>query len=362
MQVKVLTFEEAIEKSSQCSVRHLVLGNGFSIACVPSIFTYNSLYQEADFSTYPQVEKAFEILNTTDFELVVNALENASRIIPAYKNDQAVLCTTMDEHAMKIKELLIETIAQNHPPFPTAIEDKKYEACRSFLARFISKKQKGRVYTLNYDLLLYWTMLHEGKAENFELVHNDGFGRDSWIDDGEVQVSDELIWQGKSSEQNIHYIHGALHLFDVGSHLEKFSWTDTGVRLIDQAKQALEKNKFPLFVTEGDSTKKIFKIAHNPYLYNSYKSFEDVTKAGKSSRPGNTCMFTYGVSFSENDRHIFDKIALGRIKYLFVSIYGDPMSPDNQRIIRRALSLSDQRTEFPLEVFFYDAESAKVWG
>lgn len=358
----VITFQEAIKKADTYNTKHLLLGNGFSIACVPSIFTYNSLFEEADFSIYPEIEKAFSKLKTTDFELVINALESASIVLPAYDENLTVISRKMQIHSNRIKELLIETIANRHPPFPSEINENKYKSCRKFLSYFVNKKSTGRVYSLNYDLLLYWTLMHEMENEDFELNHNDGFGRDSQLENGEYEVSTELIWQGKSDSQNIHYLHGALHLFDGGSQLEKFSWTDTGMRLIDQARKALEENKFPVFVTEGDSEKKMKKITHNPYLFNGYKSFESVTKAGKSKNPGSTCIFTYGVSFSDNDRHIFSKIAHGRIKHIFISIYGDPKNDFNKNIIALSEGLKSSRKEYPLKITYYDAESAKVWN
>jgi hypothetical protein len=77
--MNIITFNEAIQKSNSYTTRHLLLGNGFSIACVPSIFTYNSLFEEADFSSNPEIEKAFKNLSTTDFELVINALEKLDK-------------------------------------------------------------------------------------------------------------------------------------------------------------------------------------------------------------------------------------------------------------------------------------------
>jgi hypothetical protein len=40
---RLLTFAQALDKASGYSKRHLLLGNGFSIACEPTIFTYGSL-------------------------------------------------------------------------------------------------------------------------------------------------------------------------------------------------------------------------------------------------------------------------------------------------------------------------------
>jgi hypothetical protein len=86
-----------------------------------------------------------------------------------------------------------------------------------------------------------------------------------------------------------------------------------------------------------------------------------VTRAGKARTVGNTCLFTYGFSFSDNDKHIYDKIATGRIKHLFVSLYGDPESEFNQQIIEKVNKIKGLRTINQLEVTFYDAESASVW-
>jgi hypothetical protein len=338
-----------------------LLGNGFSIACDSSIFTYNSLFNEADFSSNDEIKKAFDNLGTTDFELVIDALQKSSLVLPAYKGDEDVLCDKMNKDAHKIKELLINTIASRHPAYPSEISEEAYGHCRKFLSHFIKKDNKGRVYTLNYDLLLYWTLMHEIDDKESESQFSDGFGRDSWKDGGEIHFSDELIWQGKSSYQNIHYLHGGLHLYDKGGEIQKFSWVDTGQSLIDQSRAALEDNKFPLFVTEGDYEKKMEKIHHSAFLYTSFKSFEDIANAGRY-KPGNTCLFTYGVSFSQNDKHIFNKIAKGKIKHLFVSIYGDINSEDNQRIVALAEALKEKRDKYPLKITYYSAESANVWG
>ena len=64
----LMTFAEAIEDSEQYSKRHLLLGNGFSIACRADIFHYGSLFAQADFTQVPEVEAVFAALGTQDFE------------------------------------------------------------------------------------------------------------------------------------------------------------------------------------------------------------------------------------------------------------------------------------------------------
>lgn len=360
--IQVITFRKALQQAEGCNTKHLLLGNGFSIACDPKIFTYDSLYKEADFGSHKKIKKAFDLISTTDFELVIDALDKASSIVPAYQKRSAKLCKEMSEDAVAIKELLLKTISARHPAKPSDISNDKYDKCRTFLKGFLHKNNKGKIYTLNYDLLLYWTLMHELDDDRSESKFSDGFGRNTWLEEWEPQVSDELTWQGKTPFQNIHYLHGGLHLYDAGAELQKFSWTDTGVRLIDQCRQALQNGKFPLFVTEGNNLKKMEKINHNSYLFNSFDSFRGIAGGGRTGKPGNTCLFTYGVSFSENDKHIFNHIALGKIAKLFVSIFGDPKSTSNKDIIAKAEAMKSQRDKFPLDVIYYDAASAEVWS
>ena len=83
------TFADVIADSEQFSKRHLLLGNGFSIACRPNIFHYGSLFAQADFSAVPEVARVFEALGTQDFEAVIRVLESAARILPVYASHDA---------------------------------------------------------------------------------------------------------------------------------------------------------------------------------------------------------------------------------------------------------------------------------
>lgn len=49
-------------------------------------------------------------------------------------------------------------------------------------------------------------------------------------------------------------IYMVLYIYDgVNHYLEKFSWIDTGLSLLEQARIALSENKFQLFLTESDT-------------------------------------------------------------------------------------------------------------
>jgi hypothetical protein len=352
----LLTFDGAIADSERFAKRHLLLGNGFSIACRADIFHYGSLFAQADFSKVPEVQAVFEALGTQDFEAAIRALENAARILPAYVPHGAAAVAIMLEHAAALKEILVQTIAGNHPNIPPEIAEEKFWACRRFLANFLAGPKAGSLFTLNYDLLLYWTLMHDDMpfGDEIALTKNDGFGNDE--DDPDA---DYVVWQGETGahDAKVHFLHGALHLFDSGSELKKYTWVRKQVPLIEQARQAIAADAYPLFVAEGTSVQKKAKIRHNAYLYQGFKQFT------ANVRVGTHCVFIYGHSLAANDDHILTRIGRGRFPKLYVGIYGDENTPDNRRIIERANALAGLRTgAYPLEVAFYDAASANVWG
>ncbi|MDO8324291.1 MAG: DUF4917 family protein, partial [Phenylobacterium sp.] len=142
-----------------------------------------------------------------------------------------------------------------------------------------------------------------------------------------------------------------------GPDLRKYTWIRKNVPLIDQAREAINNNSFPLFVAEGTSPKKKDKIRHNAYLYQGFKQLAANVSQAKH------CFFIFGHSLADNDQHILNRLGRGRFPHLYVGIYGDPRAATNDEIMKRAEALAGLRTDRnPLQVSFYDAESAHVWG
>ena len=338
----MMSFDQAIKQSNGPSKRHALLGNGFSIACCPDIFVYGKLFERADFSALsPASRIAFKALETQDFEMVINALRNSSKLVKLYDRVPSDVAELMRRDADGLKNVLVNTIASSHPEMPSNISDAKYQACRKFLSNFHT------IYTLNYDLLLYWAQMHveEGKEPNSD----DGFRKPE--DDFEANY---VTWEPHQSHgQNTWFLHGALHVFDAGNEIQKYTWNNTGIRLIEQIRDALQREYFPLFVAEGTSREKQARIRHSDYLAKAYRSFSEI----------GGCLFVYGHSLAENDEHFLQRIERGKIGHLYVGLYGDPKSPGNKRIIQRAERMKSARTQKrPLEISFYNSESAHVWG
>ena len=340
--IQLLTFEEAKQRAGRYSKRHLLLGNGFSIACRPNVFVYKRLFEQADFSKLsPSARKAFDLLGTSDFERVIRMLNDSAKIGTAYGMATSTV-KQMQQDALDLKELLVQTIAHSHPERPTEISDDEYKHCRSFLDNFHT------IYSLNYDLLLYWTMMH-GENSTFD----DGF-RTSRDDVEEGWESDYVVWEpGQSHGQKTWFLHGALHIFDSGIEVQKYTWNRTGVRLIKQTRDALSKDLFPLFVAEGTSDEKLERIRHSDYLAKAYRSFEAIQY----------CLFIHGHSLAENDEHFLRVIERGKLEHLFVGLHGDVNSAGNKRIIRRASRMAEnRRAGRKLVIDFYDSDTANVWS
>lgn len=338
--MKLLSFSEALVDSRQYSeTPHLLLGNGFSIACRPDIFHYGKLFEEADFTKLSAyVNGVFAALGTQDFEKVIKVLRDARQALTAY-NVEPSLLLQLAKDADGLRELLVQTIAKSHPAWPGEIKESEYAACRIFLSNFAKK------YTFNYDLLLYWVQMHTQHSER--PTADDGFRKP--IDDYDAEY---VTWEpGQSHEQDTFFLHGALHIFDAGTEVQKYTWANTGVRLINQIRDALAKDRFPIFVSEGTSAEKYSRIRHSDYLAKAYRSFGEV----KGS------LFILGHSLAENDEHYLKAIERGKLSFLYVGIHGDSSSSANVKIIQRAQQMTRTPRTRLKGVAFFDASSANVW-
>ena len=166
-----------------------------------------------------------------------------------------------------------------------------------------------------------------------------------------------LTWKIPET-QNLFFLHGALHIYYAGSELRKLTWEK--VPLIEQIQGALKRGEwFPLMVAEGKSEQKLTRIKRDTYLSRAYQ--------GLSSLDG--ALFLHGLSLGEKDQHVLTAISgeNSRLTHLFISIFESPESDDDsKRIKEEAKRIADQRnalgSKAKLEVCFYDAKTARVWG
>jgi len=214
----VLSFGAALQGAQQLRHRHLLLGNGFSIACRADVFQYGRLFERAEFHRLsPGARRAFETFRTQDFERIIKALRDTRAVLTGYESADDSLMNLIRSDADGLREVLVQTIAASHPARPSDISDPEYESCRRFLAPF------ERIYTLNYDLLMYWAQMHE--PSEVPLQHDDGFRKPE--DDVDAPY---VTWDSSGGrEQTTFYLHGGLHVVDTGTEIRKLTWANTGI-------------------------------------------------------------------------------------------------------------------------------------
>jgi hypothetical protein len=325
--------------------KHLMLGNGFSVALFPKIFNYKRLAENIESE---RIKLLFEAIDTHDFEFVMRRLLETEEIVKHYDSSDVVR-SYIHNDIEELKRTLISVISKCHPPKPSEITDVQYSSCRKFLLNF----EGGNTYTFNYDLILYWVLMHFHSNPELKLPCDDGFRypySDEYVPEEERDIS--LHWEiGRERGQSIYYIHGAMHIFSDGSDIEKLSFTSIGVPLADQVKQAIERDRFPVFISEGSTEHKLARIKKNGYLSRTFSSLKSIT--------GN--LFIFGHSIRDEDDHVFDFLNQNNKNLkMFIGLFGDPEETHNQVIINK---IEKWRKSYRDKVFeFYDSTSVDVWG
>lgn len=338
----IYDFADAL-KADDAGKRNLLLGNGFSIALRPKIFTYSSIYEEADFERLPYAESLFEAAGTYDFETVIGLLVFAQKAAEIFNQDPKFI-RRINRYVNRLRDLLVETLSANHPNRPYDIDESNFKSVRYFLNHF------DKLYTLNYDLLLYWSM-HQSGLDKYKYPKGDGFSDPI---DGENEGYCQ--WLPGNSSAEMYFLHGALHLVDAPSGILKYTYSKTSKALMDQMRASLEDEKYPLFVSEGASASKFEKIMHNGYLSRAYESFSKSCFANK-----NGSFWIYGHSLAGSDDHIFRCIKEGTVPRLWVSLKSDDAKKEDVKN-RANLIAAARPDKHPLDVRFFDADSAEVWS
>jgi len=329
-------------------LHHLLLGNGFSMAYDQSIFSYNALNRFIEEIDDDLLSKLFEIVNTKNFEHVMQQLDNFCELIEAFGTDDA-LKNKVERASEKLKKSLIDAIRFLHPEHIFKIPEEKSQACASFLSRYLSGDRK--IFTTNYDILLYWILMrNRDKLPD----HVDGFGRDrenddEYVPEDEIEYS-ELRWGRNREGQNVFYVHGALPIFDTGIEIVKEEY-DFSNYLLENIEHRLDKKEYPIFVTAGNGHDKLTHIMHNRYLTDCYENLCNIEGS----------LVTFGFNFGEYDEHIIDAINIAakqgrRTNPRLWSVYIGVYSEDDKKHIERISG------KFKCKVQIYDAKTAPIWN
>lgn len=346
--MKLETFDNVLASIKKNPNRkfHLLLGNGFSVAYDPAIFSYNALHDFIKKLDDKDLSTILEVIEIKNFEVIMQYLDSFSALIRAFGGDPA-LKRRVDAASAKLKTSLLEAVKALHPEHVFKIPEEQSLACSHFLKTFFDSG--GSIYSTNYDLLLYWVLMR-----NNIVKHVDGCGRELENPDEfvpqEEQVWSELTWGKYRDEQNVFYLHGALPFFDNGVAVVKEEY-DVYKYLLQKISARMEKGEYPIFVTAGDGNQKLKHIMHNQYLTYCY---ENLCAAEGS-------LVTFGFNFGLYDEHIIDAInkaakhgrkAPDKLWSLYIGVYSD----DNKKHIEQIAG------KFKCKVHIYDAKTAHIWG
>lgn len=315
----------------------IILGNGASIA-VDSRLHYSSLFEAANSEGFitSEVSQIFEHFDTNDFEFVLQALANAHSI----NSFLGITESKSGEAYGQVKKSLIQTVDSVHPTFEEVSDDLL--AIATFLKRF------DVVFSLNYDLILYWAMLRG----------NEHFGsnrfKDCFSGEGTFTYENDFLrkpYSGNDGATLVFYPHGSLFL---GSNA-----FGEETKLISDNKPLTQVigNRWrlggivPLFVSEGDSTRKVRSIRRNGYL--NYVFSQELCRSTES-------LVIYGWSAADQDDHILGAIKQSHPKRVAISIWEGSSDPKNdvyviRRKVRRVLGLDENKIEF------FSSESPGAW-
>lgn len=269
--------------------KNLLLGNGFSSHLLNNQFSYKKLKEEADFSPLnaKDINEIFSSHKTNDFEFVMKRLQEATSVFKAYNFNPDPLV----EDKEKLKDLLVNGISRLHP------DGYIVGGLSNHQVKSINKELKGfkHIFTLNYDLLLYWLIMED----------IDGFK------DGFTNVVNGYQCLGEY-DFNINYLHGGLHIFegflDDDYEIVKIKKGDQS-SLSEQVKGFIAQGWYPVTVAEGDWEGKMKIINSNYYLKKCYRKLKRLKGD----------LYIFGCSFQQDD-HILKAISKSYLKDINIGI------------------------------------------
>lgn len=325
---------------------HLLLGNGFSVAYDPGIFSYTALHSFIQDIEDEDLSKILAVVETKNFELIMQHLDNLAALIDVF--DGGVdLKEKIEAASKKLKTSLLDAVQALHPEHVFTVPENEAKACAKFLNLFLARG--GSIFSTNYDLLLYWILM---RTE--EISHTDGCGRDALnfepgIHPSEIEWS-ELFWGRNKEQQNVYYVHGALPFFDAGAEIVKEEYTASAY-LLENISARMESGQYPIFVTAGNGNEKLSHIMHNHYLSYCFDRLSEITGT----------LVTFGFNFGDYDRHIIEAINRaaknGRKEFpKLVSVYIGVYSDEDKKHIEEIEHL------FKPKVRIFDAKTVDVWG
>lgn len=334
----------------------LIVGNGGSIA-VSKTFAYNSLYEKAcELNLIDgSLQQIFNNFRTNDFETVLHKLLQAKIVTEALSIDNDKITKAYEN----CRSSLINVIQEIHPKY-NDICSNQFINISNFLKNFET------VISLNYDLILYWSMYHGNQpvVDNNQIRRGQRF-KDCFTEaaNGDKCFNLDFDFLREAHCQRygatlIFYLHGNLSLADfVNETFEEFEVKITSPQA-DHLETIYDKwrtNRYsPLFVCEGEKDRKLASIKESVYLSTIY---HDIFKElGKN-------IAIYGWNMNDQDDHVIEQLgAVNKIKpfkKVAISLHKNGQEYD---FIKRVSKKIRDIIGNQLQLDFYDSASSSCWN
>ncbi|HEX9990188.1 MAG TPA: DUF4917 family protein [Chloroflexia bacterium] len=318
-----------LEVEERHSWRDLLLGNGASLV-VWDGFRYGSLFKTAcNTNRHNQLQlkdlELFAAFNTENFEAILDKLSTAETVCSITDPN----ATSARGHYINVQRALLEAVYHVHPP--DHYKDANigvFEALHEALLNYQS------VYSTNYDLLVYWSIMAKDRGKGFKDYFWTG---DEYFDPAKVDV-----WGHPTM---VLYLHGGIHLarHANGRTLKRRCSWENGT-LQESLWLPSADDIIPLVITEGKARDKEQAIGRSEYLTFALDSFK------KHRKP----LVVFGHSLGDSDAHLVNAIQEWGDVPIAIST-----RPDKPLAVRQ--KKAEMRSKFPgAELYFFDSTTHPI--
>lgn len=309
----------------------LLLGNGFSIA-YSRAFNYRELRKAAHLPA--ELDAAFGDLETNDFEDLLRWFLVTQRVLERFELLEGI-SSVLAEHEQRVRSEMIEALTAANPPSVRELTSAEKASAGRFISHF------RPIFTLCYDLLLYWLVVQAQRVDAFKPDRATG----------------AFPWHPNPG-CDVYWLHGGFHLYEQGRRTYKLVQPGAGSHLLQKVKDNIAAGIAPLVVAEGRPDQKRSRIGGNDYLNAALQRFTATEGA----------MVTFGASFLQ-DGHIVDAIVQGGAEKIFIGVHGES---GRAAFLKLHPDLSSERSDWrsqlglpsrDLRVFFWNTQpDTIIWG
>lgn len=317
----------------------LILGNGFGLSYDKAFggnhFSWHTLLELCEIKKDSPLYELLKNCNL-DFERVHQKLKNAIDILSNYSPDNELI-PQLEGEIQVLRNQLITAVRKSHPKSFNKVDfntekgkekKQKIEACRNFL------KQFSFVFSLNYDLLLYWLRCFDGKY----------LGQDSFNTE-----NDKLVFS-PDKDANYLFPHGALFLFRYGFSAMKLKNTGDQNSILNQVKDNIGNGNFPMCISEGTGDQKLDAIKSNSYLLFAYEKLKECQGT----------IFTFGCSFQDKkDSHIIEAILRSPSTKVVVGVH--TLDEVNCPRLQHEFAKSAKELNIQKNIVIADTSTVNIW-